>query len=204
MASALHGEESQWAHLLQPIKDMAANWDINIAHELEDYLVRRRRIRAPLVAMRLAWLPVCRLRFAERQLPCLCCSSQYAARECLCSRSTALASVMQRVAAIGRIIANQRCAAQEELEHITFSFEGGPTLNFAEGATRVAACLAAQPPLSNPPPLPQRRLLLCGKRWSLLLRILTSLRAAACCEVKTCLRSGAGDPGLRLRVQLQG
>ena len=47
MASALLGEESHWAHLLQPIKDMAANWDINIAHELEEYLVRRWRIRAP-------------------------------------------------------------------------------------------------------------------------------------------------------------
>ncbi len=41
MASALLAEECKFAHLLQPIKDMAANWDINIASELEEYLVRR-------------------------------------------------------------------------------------------------------------------------------------------------------------------
>jgi len=43
MASALLAEECKFAHLLQPIKDMAANWDINIASELEEYLVRRAR-----------------------------------------------------------------------------------------------------------------------------------------------------------------
>lgn len=29
-----------FAHLLQPIRDLAGNWNIDIAHELEDYLVR--------------------------------------------------------------------------------------------------------------------------------------------------------------------
>ncbi len=43
MASALLAEDCKFAHLLQPIKDMAANWDINIASELEEYLVRRAR-----------------------------------------------------------------------------------------------------------------------------------------------------------------
>jgi hypothetical protein len=32
-------EECKYAHLLQPIRDLAANWDINIASELEEYLV---------------------------------------------------------------------------------------------------------------------------------------------------------------------
>ena len=32
-------EDNKFAHLLQPIRDLAANWDINIANELEDYLV---------------------------------------------------------------------------------------------------------------------------------------------------------------------
>ena len=32
--------ESKLAHLLQPIRDLAANWDVNVAEELEDYLVR--------------------------------------------------------------------------------------------------------------------------------------------------------------------
>lgn len=32
-------EENKYAHLLQPIRDLAGNWDINIADELEDYLV---------------------------------------------------------------------------------------------------------------------------------------------------------------------
>ena len=32
-------EDNKFAHLLQPIRDLVANWDINIANELEDYLV---------------------------------------------------------------------------------------------------------------------------------------------------------------------
>lgn len=33
-------DHSDFAHLLQPIRDLAGNWNIDIAHELEDYLVR--------------------------------------------------------------------------------------------------------------------------------------------------------------------
>ena len=33
-------DSSKYVHLLQPIRDLAANWDVNIADELEDYLVR--------------------------------------------------------------------------------------------------------------------------------------------------------------------
>ena len=33
-------DESRFAHLLQPIRDLAANWDIDVAKELEEYLVR--------------------------------------------------------------------------------------------------------------------------------------------------------------------
>ena len=32
-------DDNKFAHILQPIRDLAANWDINIANELEDYLV---------------------------------------------------------------------------------------------------------------------------------------------------------------------
>ena len=31
---------ANYAHLLQPIRDLAANWDIDVASELEEYLVR--------------------------------------------------------------------------------------------------------------------------------------------------------------------
>ena len=31
-------EESRYAHLLQPIRDVAENFNIDLAHELEDYL----------------------------------------------------------------------------------------------------------------------------------------------------------------------
>lgn len=31
-------KENRFAYLLQPIRDLAANWDINIAGELEEYL----------------------------------------------------------------------------------------------------------------------------------------------------------------------
>ena len=33
-------QEDKFAHLLKPIRELAANWDINIAGELEEYLVR--------------------------------------------------------------------------------------------------------------------------------------------------------------------
>ena len=32
--------DSKFAHLLQPIRDVAGNWDVNVAEELEEYLVR--------------------------------------------------------------------------------------------------------------------------------------------------------------------
>ena len=31
--------DSRFSHLLQPIRDLAGNWDVNVAEELEDYLV---------------------------------------------------------------------------------------------------------------------------------------------------------------------
>ena len=40
--------DDKFSHLLQPIRDLAANWNIDIAHELEDYLVRVPCPRAPL------------------------------------------------------------------------------------------------------------------------------------------------------------
>jgi hypothetical protein len=33
-------EIDKYTHLLQPIRDLAANWNINIANELGEYLVR--------------------------------------------------------------------------------------------------------------------------------------------------------------------
>jgi hypothetical protein len=47
--------DDKFSHLLQPIRDLEANWNIDIAHELEYYLVRvpcsptppRRRPRRP-------------------------------------------------------------------------------------------------------------------------------------------------------------
>lgn len=32
-------EESKFVHLLQPIKDLATNWNINIAEDLDEFLV---------------------------------------------------------------------------------------------------------------------------------------------------------------------
>ena len=43
MASTTQNErESRFAHLLQPIRDLATNWDIDLASELEDYLTEVR------------------------------------------------------------------------------------------------------------------------------------------------------------------
>jgi len=38
LANSQHDGESRFAHLLQPIRDLATNWDIDLARELEDYL----------------------------------------------------------------------------------------------------------------------------------------------------------------------
>jgi len=35
--------KSKFAHLLQPIRDLTMNWDIDLASELEDYLSDVRR-----------------------------------------------------------------------------------------------------------------------------------------------------------------
>lgn len=69
MTLASQSDESKFAHLLQPIRDLAANWDIDVASELEDYL--------------------------------------------------------------------------DTLENLTFAFDGGPTLNFAEAALVIqgSACV---------------------------------------------------------------
>ena len=39
LVSMAERTESKFAHLLQPIRDLASNWDVNVAEELEDYLV---------------------------------------------------------------------------------------------------------------------------------------------------------------------
>jgi hypothetical protein len=48
-------EDNKFAHLLQPIRDLAANWDINIANELEDYLVRRHRLMHSTMSIITTW-----------------------------------------------------------------------------------------------------------------------------------------------------
>ena len=37
-------EEGRWAHLLQPIRELSANWDVDIAADLGDYLSALERI----------------------------------------------------------------------------------------------------------------------------------------------------------------
>ena len=78
---------SKFAHLLQPIRDLASNWDVNIADELEDYLVRVYTSRTPPPPRR------------------------YLSASCH----------------------GQNTSLQEVLESVKFSFEDGPSLNFAEG-----------------------------------------------------------------------
>jgi condensin-2 complex subunit H2 len=38
ISSSQNDLESKYAHLLQPIRDLAKNWDIDLASELETYL----------------------------------------------------------------------------------------------------------------------------------------------------------------------
>ncbi len=33
-------EDSKFTHLLQPIRDLATNWNVNIAEDLDEFLVR--------------------------------------------------------------------------------------------------------------------------------------------------------------------
>ena len=94
-------EDSKFAHLLEPIRDLAANWDVNIADELEDYLVRSRCKR---VASRIS------ITFLNK-----------------CDKL---------------IVVNP---PQEVLEAVKFSFEDGPSLNFAEGVV-LSQCPCPCPP----------------------------------------------------------
>ena len=106
VATAPPAEAPRYAHLLQPIRDLAANWDVDLASELEEYLVcvdgESRAKRMP----REATPPfACRRFFSPRHRPAPRPLSQ-----------TFLSH------------------PQEALEHVTFSFGGGgPQLNFAEG-----------------------------------------------------------------------
>ena len=96
MSSSQDDTQSRFAHLLQPIRDLAANWDIDVAKELEDYLVWH-------------WIH---------------------------ADTSAKVIVPLTVPA----------DTQETLEDISFSFEGGPSLNFAEGklAMQLAGCPVRQ------------------------------------------------------------
>jgi len=38
VVSSQNDAESRFAHLLQPIRDLITNWNIDLASELEDYL----------------------------------------------------------------------------------------------------------------------------------------------------------------------
>ena len=38
--SKMAEKDDKFAHLLQPIRDLASNWNIDIANELEEYMVR--------------------------------------------------------------------------------------------------------------------------------------------------------------------
>jgi hypothetical protein len=39
-----HHEESRWQHLLAPIRDLAQNWNTDIAKDLQDYLAQLEEI----------------------------------------------------------------------------------------------------------------------------------------------------------------
>ena len=39
MSSQTADLEARFGHLLQPIRDLTKNWDVDIAHYLEEYLV---------------------------------------------------------------------------------------------------------------------------------------------------------------------
>ena len=87
-------DESKYTHLLQPIRDLAGNWDINIADELEEYLVG----------------------FPTEPKPSSAAVCIYPQAQILLAFTLLL---------------------QEVLESVTFSFEDGPSLNFAEGKPRL-------------------------------------------------------------------
>lgn len=45
----MESTESRFAHLLQPIRELTKNWDVDVASQLNDYLDEVRRRRAPPV-----------------------------------------------------------------------------------------------------------------------------------------------------------
>lgn len=52
--------EERFSHLLQPIRDIAANWNIDVACELEEYLVRSDcQLISPCQVVGLRWFVPC-------------------------------------------------------------------------------------------------------------------------------------------------
>ena len=44
---------SRYSHLLQPIRDLTKNWDVDVAAQLEEYLAEVRNLRLELKNIRL-------------------------------------------------------------------------------------------------------------------------------------------------------
>lgn len=50
--TVMESTESRFAHLLQPIRELTKNWDIDVAAELNDYLEEVRELQSSQAAGR--------------------------------------------------------------------------------------------------------------------------------------------------------
>lgn len=48
--------ETRYAHLLQPLRDLTKNWDIDLASQLGEYLEEVRKHRRTLIHLKLHFL----------------------------------------------------------------------------------------------------------------------------------------------------
>jgi hypothetical protein len=63
----------KYAHILQPLRDVADNFNIDIAHELEDYLAELEHISISFGAYRARRFPSCGRSYRVSHTRCVCC-----------------------------------------------------------------------------------------------------------------------------------
>jgi condensin-2 complex subunit H2 len=110
-------KENRFAHVLQPIRDITKNWNIDIAAELEEYL---HEVCILLVGI---------------------CSSRLQSPHLLLLSLLGFLAVKPAISSRGRM---KHFLSLLQVEQLTFSFDGGATqLNFAEAALLIqgSACI---------------------------------------------------------------
>ena len=97
-------EEGRWAHLLQPIRELSANWDVDLASDLGDYLAELERIEFSFDGGHTS------LNFAEGAPACHPCRTAHASSRDRCAARAANRPAPWRIYKHGISLANGAAA----------------------------------------------------------------------------------------------